>query len=668
MKLRPRSRLGAASGAAAVIVLVLAVNGGTVSAASAQAGLIAFVSDRDGDPGVYVTDRDGQNLRKFVGNAFEPRWAPDGAHLAFIRVNQHQADSSLFVTDLARTSTRSIGSISPIGGSTSSYAWSPDSKRIVYSNDRGLFVVDRDGRHRRMLAADGFAPTWSPDGKAVAFLGVDALWRIGVDGSARKRLAERKNDNGSSGPDWSPSGSEIAFAQAANDIDVFLVSVSSEGGAVRRLLRKPGFGIAFRWSPDGGRIAVIGIGSVGAIVVGRDGGHPLVVTRGGQANEPHLSWSPDSRFIAVENKRDDLIVASADGSGSRRIVAASNYGYEASSPDWYPKAHLPQTLTAVPVSQLPASDSRQIGLTLKTRNRVEFLAADGPRVAIAYTTGPPCLELWTPTTRKIVRFTDDICYSTEQGGEPVYMTGLALAGQRLAWSSRLETNHSIEAISSASPSHPGTTDPFVGEQDVDRIPRLAGDGKLIVFETVSSPNRFLSPPEPVRGPTLWRLRADDAVSFAHLSGPLLGVGNDKVVVKRGARAVDVLDTKGRRLATFTIPASVRAAAIDGDTTAIASKTFIYAYSLAKRSRLVTRPTARGKLLDLAAGIALLADGHHFRLVRLRDGALAIINPPSGRATSAQLESSGLFYDAIGRAKRGSLVAFIPLGQLTKRFR
>jgi len=37
-------------------------------------------------------------------------------------------------------------------------------------------------------------------------------------------------------------------------------------------------------------------------------------------------------------------------------------------------------------------------------------------------------------------------------------------------------------------------------------------------------------------------------------------------------------------------------------------------------------------------------------------------------TYLTLESSGLFYDAVGRAKQGSLVAFIPLGQLTSRFR
>jgi Tol biopolymer transport system component len=650
--------VASATGAGAMILLVLAVRGGTDSVASVRAGLIAFVSDREGVFSVYVTDPDGQNLRQFVRNAVAPRWAPDGARLAFARVDQ-RGDPALFVTDLARTSTRRLGT-------SGDYAWSSDSRRIVYADGRGrgLFVVDRDGRHQRRLT-EGYAPTWSPDGEAVAFLREGALWRIALDGSAPRLLAGKVDDL-SGGPDWSPSGKEIAFAQAsANDIEASLVSVSSEGGPVRPLIAEPGFGIRFRWSPDGGRIAVIGIGdNDGTIVAGRDGSHPVTVTHGGQSNEPHLTWSPDGRFIAVENKHDDLLVASADGSGSRRITRASHYGYEASEPEWYPQPQLPQRLVAVPVSEAPPPDSRQIGLTLKTRNSIKFLAADGPRVAIAYKTGPPCFELWTPTARKIIRFTDDICYFTKQGGEPLYMTGFALADSHLVWSYDIETNHSTEGINTASPSHPATTVPFIGAQDVDRIPRLGGDGKLIVFESVSVPNPG------VRKETLWRLRGDDAIPFAHppTNAPLLGVGNGKVILRRGARAVDVLNTHGRHVATFTIPASVRAAAIDGDTIAIASKTFIYAYSLAKRSRFVTRPTGGGKLLDLAAGIALLARGDQFRLVRLRDGALATINPPSGKATSAQLESSGLFYDAVGPAKRGSLVAYIPLGQLTRRFR
>jgi Tol biopolymer transport system component len=47
---------------------------------------IAFASDRDGGPEVYVADRDGSNLVKLTGKprSFAPAWSPDGRMLAYI--------------------------------------------------------------------------------------------------------------------------------------------------------------------------------------------------------------------------------------------------------------------------------------------------------------------------------------------------------------------------------------------------------------------------------------------------------------------------------------------------------------------------------------------------------------------------------------------------------
>jgi Tol biopolymer transport system component len=47
---------------------------------------MAFASDRDGTPQVYVADRDGSNVVKVTSKArsFSPTWAPDNRQLAYI--------------------------------------------------------------------------------------------------------------------------------------------------------------------------------------------------------------------------------------------------------------------------------------------------------------------------------------------------------------------------------------------------------------------------------------------------------------------------------------------------------------------------------------------------------------------------------------------------------
>ena len=93
---------------------------------------IAFVSDRDGNPEIYVMDTDGGNLQNLTDN-------PAVDH---------------------------------------SPSWSPDGKRIAFVSDRDgnpneIYVMDTDGGNLQNLTnnpADDDGPSWSPDGKHIAFV------------------------------------------------------------------------------------------------------------------------------------------------------------------------------------------------------------------------------------------------------------------------------------------------------------------------------------------------------------------------------------------------------------------------------------------------------------------------------------------------------------------
>ena len=75
---------GTAAGAATKLIAGPGLDG--EPAWSPDGTRIAFASDRDGSPQVYVANRDGSNVAKVTTRArsYTPAWAPDGRQLAYI--------------------------------------------------------------------------------------------------------------------------------------------------------------------------------------------------------------------------------------------------------------------------------------------------------------------------------------------------------------------------------------------------------------------------------------------------------------------------------------------------------------------------------------------------------------------------------------------------------
>jgi len=101
-----------------------------------KATRIAFSSDQEGMPQVYVMNADGTGLERLSDVESEyPTWSPDGAKIAFA---------------------------SYVGGTTA-----------FGDPNYDLFVMDADGTHETNLTNDpesyDMYPTWSPDGEWIAF-------------------------------------------------------------------------------------------------------------------------------------------------------------------------------------------------------------------------------------------------------------------------------------------------------------------------------------------------------------------------------------------------------------------------------------------------------------------------------------------------------------------
>ena len=99
--------------------------------------------------------------------------------------------------------------------------WSPDSRSIVYSSDRGgtmdLWVKDVDGplsdggRRLTMDTGAELSPAWSPDGTRIAYVDERArLHVLSVESGANEVLTEARR--GVSQPTWSSDSIHVALS------------------------------------------------------------------------------------------------------------------------------------------------------------------------------------------------------------------------------------------------------------------------------------------------------------------------------------------------------------------------------------------------------------------------------------------------------------------------
>src|SRR5437660_10328152 len=92
---------------AAVLGLALAGCGSDSTAPSGRpaAGQIAFSTDRDGNPEIYVMNADGAGVRNLTNNPtcdFELAWSPDGTKIAFS--SDRDGDAEIYVMHADGTS------------------------------------------------------------------------------------------------------------------------------------------------------------------------------------------------------------------------------------------------------------------------------------------------------------------------------------------------------------------------------------------------------------------------------------------------------------------------------------------------------------------------------------------------------------------------------------
>lgn len=246
--------------------------------------------------------------------------------------------------------------------------WSPDGTKILYDAGGSIFTINKDGSSiKTLITSDTFYnasyPAWSPDGSKIVFSGKKTnisngqIFTMNSDGTNIVQISNfvpiepDKVETTCTKPFWSPDGSKISYVvkilsgsfsgqDAYNSTGSYIVNTD---GTNTQKSPYAGGGY-FRWSPNGTKIAyVTNSTSFGLYAVSIEDLNtketksidiPNSSSNTGNDGNLLISWSKDSKKIAVESVTKDLFVINTENLTITNIT--NTKAISERSPSWRP--------------------------------------------------------------------------------------------------------------------------------------------------------------------------------------------------------------------------------------------------------------------------------------------------------------------------------------------
>jgi Tol biopolymer transport system component len=117
---------------------------------------------------------DGKNLGGMMFAGYDPRLSPDGEKVVFTNLT-YSFETCLYMMNPDGTDVTQLTEEKQ-GIRDEAPSWSPDRKKIVFTRNNKLWLLDLDSKEEQELAIpfpelSCYYPRWSPDGKKIAFIG-----------------------------------------------------------------------------------------------------------------------------------------------------------------------------------------------------------------------------------------------------------------------------------------------------------------------------------------------------------------------------------------------------------------------------------------------------------------------------------------------------------------
>jgi serine/threonine protein kinase/Tol biopolymer transport system component len=300
---------------------------------------IAFRSDRDGG-GIFVMGATGESVRRLTSSGYDPRWSPDGKHIAYATEGVDDPYSRLTRSELWTADVESGAATRLLEGDAVQPSWSPQGGRIAFwantGGQRDIWTVAASGGKGVAVTSDpatDWAPEWSPDGRFLYFIsdrgGSPNLWRVAIDESTGLTSGQ---------PEAVTNGVRaLASARFARDATHVVLGVTDRAFDVSLSAFDPAH-------PDvAGAARTIRSASLGwcspsrtaewLACSSRTGQEDIVLMRADGSETRRLTddavkdripvWSPDDKtlaFMSTRTGRWELWAINADGSGLRQLT------------------------------------------------------------------------------------------------------------------------------------------------------------------------------------------------------------------------------------------------------------------------------------------------------------------------------------------------------------
>ena len=286
---------------------------------------IAFTSDRDGDPEIYVMNADGSSPRRLThtpGRDAHPFFSRDGRRIVFQSPRANGIDTNIYVMNSDGSNVVKLTNLKGFAGVP---VYSPDDKLIVFQwretnnfqddSKWRICLMNVDGSDFRVITpgtANDQVPNWSRDGKRLLFYsdrtGKDQIYTMKPDGTDVRRVATSEfNDNAAF---WSPDNRKITFT-SDRDGNRELYVMDADGRNARRLTNTRATERAGVWAPDAKRIAFSsdGDGPTHIYVTTADGSRVVCLTERQTSKSVLLVSLIGERQVAVINPSTQAVLA-----------------------------------------------------------------------------------------------------------------------------------------------------------------------------------------------------------------------------------------------------------------------------------------------------------------------------------------------------------------------